>query len=139
MYDDNYPTCKTTYATLRIYRDDLDPDEISRRLNTAPSKSQKKGATLGSNRTASVGGWFLSSKGCVESRDVRRHVVWVLDQIGEREDELRRLQDEGCRMDVSCYWLSASGHGGPELDHRIMARLASMRLDIWFDVYIDER
>jgi len=135
MYDDNYPTCAATYATLRIYRDDLDPDEISRRLNVAPSESQKKGEPLRPGRAAPVGGWFLSSKGRVESKDVRRHVVWVLDQLAARGDELLRLRGEGYKVDVSCYWLSAGGHGGPELDHEIMARLVSMGLDIWFDVY----
>lgn len=124
-----------SYATLRIYRDALVPDEVSKRLNMAPSKSQKKGEEFRPGHSAPIGGWFLSSKGRVESKDVRRHVAWVLDQLAAVGNELRRLQDEGYGMDVSCYWLSSEGHGGPTLDHEIMGRLASLRLDIWFDVY----
>ena len=135
MYDDDYPTCKETYATLRIYHDELDPHVVSLRLGLTPSKSQKKGHALGPNRTAPVGGWFLSSKGHVTSKDVRRHVAWLLDQMAGREAQFLKLQDEGYETDVSCYWVSAHGHGGPELDPDLMQRLVSLRLLIGFDVY----
>jgi hypothetical protein len=135
MYKDDYATCEETYATLRIYHDELEPNAISTRLALAPSKAQKKGDILSSGRTLPVGGWFLSSKDHVTSKDARRHVVWILDQLNGRDQELERLQNEGYQMDLSCFWASASGHGGPELDHEIMKRLASLRLNIGFDVY----
>ena len=135
MYQDDCPTCEATYATLCLFHDELEPDVISSRLRLSSSESQKKGQVRRSGHVVPMGGWFLSSQDHVESRDVRRHIVWILDQLIGREDELQRLQDEGYEMDVSCYWLSASGHGGPELNHEIMQRLVSLRLDIWFDVY----
>jgi hypothetical protein len=61
--------------------------------------------------------------------------VWILDQLAGKENELLRLPDEGHGAYVSCYWLSANGHGGPELSHEVMLRLASLKLDIAFDVY----
>lgn len=136
MYDDDYPTCENTRATLRIYHDELDPDVVSSRLNLTPSESQKKGQALGPNRVAPIGGWFLRSKEQVISKDVRRHVVWLLDQLAGREDQLLQLQDEGYRTDIFCYWRSAHGHGGPELDPELMQRLVSLRLSIGFDVYL---
>ena len=135
MYQDDYPTCGATYASLCIYHDDLDPDNVTARLGISPSETRRKGETRRSGHVIPVGGWFISSKGHVESRDVRRHIAWILDQIAESEDELQQLQNEGCDMQVFCYWLSASGHGGPELNHEIMRRLVSLRLDIEFDVY----
>jgi hypothetical protein len=136
MYDDDYPTCKATYATLRIYHDELEPDIVTSRLVLAPSESQKKGKKLGPNRMAPVGGWFLSSQDHVISKDVRRHVAWLLDQVAGREDQFLKLQDEGYKTDIFCYWRSASGHGGPELDPELMQRLVSLRLIIGFDVYL---
>ncbi len=82
-----------------------------------------------------TGGWFLSSEGSVESKDVCRHIVWVLDRLAGKENELLRLLDEGHEAYVFCYWLSASGHDGPELSHEVMRRLVSLKLDIAFDVY----
>ena len=87
MYDDNYPTCKITYATLRIYHDYLEPDVISSRLVLTPAASQKKGQALGPDRVARFGGWFFSSRDQVISKDVRRHVAWILDQLDGREDQ----------------------------------------------------
>jgi hypothetical protein len=136
MYDDDYPTCKATYATLRIYHDELDPDVITSRLVLTPSESQKMGEALGPHRIAPGGGWFLSSKDRVISKDVRRHVAWLLDQVAGREDQFLELQDEGYKTDIFCYWRSATGHGGPELDPELMQRLVSLRLIIGFDVYL---
>ena len=136
MYDDNYPTCKATYATLRIYHDELEPDVVSARLVLKPSKSQKKGQALGLGREVFSGGWFFSSRDQVISKDVRRHVGWILDQLEERADQFLKLQDEGYETDLFCYWLSASGHGGPELDAELMQRLVSLRLPIGFDIYL---
>lgn len=134
MYDDDYPTCKATYATLRIYHDDLEPDVVSSRLGITPSKSQKKGQSIGNNPIAPVGGWFLTSENHVTSKDVRRHVDWILAQLTGKEDQFLKLQDDGYETDIFCYWLSV-GHGGPQLDPEIMQRLVSLRLTIGFDVY----
>ena len=135
MYDDDYPTCKATYATLRIYHDELDPDTVSSRLRLTPSNSQAKGQVMRGNRVAPVGGCFLSSKDQVISKDVRRHIAWILNKLADTEDHLLELQNEGYETDISCFWLSASGHGGPELDPDLMKRLSSIRLPICFDVY----
>ena len=135
MYQDDYPTCKETYATLRIYQDVLDPDDLSRRLGLTPSTAHKQGATQGTGRASPSGGWFFSSEGKLTSKDLRRHVVWILDQLETKAGELLALQDEGYEMDLFCFWVSAHGHGGPTLDHEIMQRLALLRLNIGFDVY----
>ena len=42
-YDDEYPTCKATYVTLRILKDDLVVEDVTGRLGISPSESQTKG------------------------------------------------------------------------------------------------
>jgi hypothetical protein len=79
--------------------------------------------------------WFLSSEDSVESGDIRRHIDWILEQIADKSDVFVALRDAGGTADVSCYWATASGHGGPSLWPRQMAILASLGLEIWFDVY----
>jgi hypothetical protein len=136
MYNDDYPTCEETYATLRIYHDHLEPDEISNAPSLVPSDLQRKGDVLSSGRVVlPTGGWCFSSKGYVTSKDTRRHVAWVLDQLEPNKSNLLSLQDRGYEMDIFCFWVSASGHGGPELDHELMQRLASFRLSVGFDLY----
>src|SRR5258708_4925009 len=103
MYQDDYPTCEETYATLRVYHDKLEPNAISNRLALVPSDAQKKGDIRSSGHSLPIGGWFLSSRDQVISKDARRHVVWILDQLNGRETELEKLQNEGYQMDISCF------------------------------------
>ncbi len=133
----DYPTCERTYATLRIYPESLDPSEVTARLGIQPSDWQRRGESRRpGSRPAKLSGWFLSSEGAVESRDVRRHLDWLLSHIAPRGDVIRALQSEGCRMDVSCFWVSASGHGGPSVRPAQMGELARLGLELWFDVYL---
>jgi hypothetical protein len=139
MYDDDYPTCERTYATLWILQEDLDPDVVTGALAIQPSWTRKRGEIRnpGAKRPVinKVGGWFLRTADVVHSRDVRRHIDWLLDQLEPRREVLAKLQAAGCQTIISCYWLSYQGHGGPMLLPQNMARLASLGLELWFDVY----
>ncbi len=134
----DYPTCARTFATLRIYSGRLTPAEVTSRLGVEPSRSQRKGDALTKSKQpvlAKMHGWFLTSEGAIESRDVRRHLDWLLEQLGPRVDAIRSLQSDGCSMDISCYWLSFSGHGGPSVLPAQMGELGRLGLELWFDVY----
>ena len=134
--DSDYPTCERTYATLHIYPERLDPAEVTARLGIEPSEWQRRGeARKPGSRPARLHGWFLTSQGAIDSRDVRKHLDWLLAQIVPQTDAFLSLQAEGCRMDVSCYWVSHSGHGGPSVRPGQMRDLARLNLELWFDVY----
>ena len=108
-YDDAYPTCEETYAELRIYTGEAAPQRVAEALRLKPTTLLVAGESK-----ARVNGWFLSTRGQVESRDVRRHVDWLLEQLLPRRLELHTLQAEPhLWMDVFCYWRSTQGHGGP--------------------------
>jgi hypothetical protein len=136
MRDSDYPTCAQTYTTLRIYPEQLDPTEVTARLGIQPSDWQRRGeARKPGNRPAKLHGWFLSSDGAVDSRDVRRHLDWLLALLEPKTDAVHALQADGCSMDVSCYWVSCSAGGGPSVRPEQMGKLARLRLELWFDVY----
>ena len=133
----DYPTCERTYATLRIYPESLDPTDVTARLGIEPSDWQRRDESRKpGGRPANLHGWFLSSESVVESRDVRRHLDWLLSRIESQAVAIHALQSEGCRMDVSCFWVSASGHGGPSVLPAQMGPLARLGLELWFDVYL---
>jgi Domain of unknown function (DUF4279) len=133
----DYPTCERCYASLCMTTGDRDPDEVSRYLHIEPTMTQRKGepARAGSERINPHGGWSLSSKGCVDSKDLRKHLDWVFDEIGERKPQLESLRQVGCEMRVWCYWLSKAGHGGPTLSVPQVKRLAELELEICLDIY----
>jgi Domain of unknown function (DUF4279) len=138
MSDDEYPTCAKTYATLRIYPGDIDPSAITERLGIEPSSWQRRGEIIKHGRrpkAAPSNGWFLKSEGEVESRDSARHIDWLLDKIAPHSEAIRTLQEMGCKMDISCYWRSAQGHGGPTILPSQMRRLSDLNIELWFDFY----
>jgi hypothetical protein len=138
MYEDVYPTCAGTFATLRVF--EVDPDFVTERLRVQPTKTQKRGEHRKTRHGLSSvphrrDGWFLCSKDCVDSKDIGRHVDWLLEQVLPSAEALRQLQDKGAQTDVFCYWYSASGQGGPSLYPETMSKLGSLRLEIGFDIY----
>lgn len=135
-YDDEYPTCKAIYVTLRILKDDLVVEDVTGRLGISPSESQTKSQEASHQRTVEIGGWFLCSKGIVDSKDTRRHLDWLIEQLMPKQKELREMQTEGFVMDVPCYWLSSFRQGGPTLSPSTMKSLGELGLELWFDVYL---
>lgn len=139
-YDDDYPTCERTAAKLLIYTEEIEPDEISDRLGISPTRMVKKGAksvnSLGRERTAPCSYWMLDSESSVESKDLRVHLDWILDQCTGREQALEELREVNRIRDViSCVWWSAHGHGGPTLWPRQMEAMARLNLECGFDIY----
>lgn len=137
--NDNYSTCEMTYAQLRIYGDDLDPEIITKNLGLTPSSSQKKGEerenSLGRKLVFKLGGWFLSSEGFIQSKDVRRHLDWLLQKLNPAKGSLLEIQKTtGLTMDVNCIWWSAFAQGGPTLWPEQMRILAELNLECNFDI-----
>lgn len=133
MYNDEYKTCSETYATLRIIG--LKPDEVTRHLGLRPTDSFVRGDV---RHAAPMrhDGWFLGSKGAVDSNDVRRHLDWILDQLSTQRDALRILVDRGAKIDITCYWVSARRHGGPIISATQSKKLSDLDLEVSFDVYL---
>jgi len=138
-YDDQYSTCDTTYATLRIFHEDLMPTEIDKLLGVQSTSSHKRGDIISPKHPnkglRKQGGWFLESEGHVDSKDSRRHIDWLLDQVESKATTLQKLRSQGFKIDIDCYWTSANGHGGPTISPEQSKRLAGLEIELWFDVY----
>lgn len=136
-YDDNYQSCHETFVTLRIYSDTMSPEEISSFLRMQPSDSTFKGEVVGekTKKVRKHNGWFLTSDGSVDSKDVRRHIDFLADKIAHLTSDLAELKNKGCLIDLSCFWSSENGQGGPTLSPNQLKKLAELELEIWFDIY----
>jgi hypothetical protein len=144
-YIDNYPTCEKTHATFRLYYDKISPDEITKILKVRPTTTQVKGDRalvkirnrnkLSKNRIINLNGWFIESADKIKSKDTRRHLDYVLKKISKKSKEIRGLIGNGAHADISCYWVSSQGHGGPTLSTKQMEILTTLGIDITFDIY----
>jgi hypothetical protein len=135
QYDDQYATCLATDSTLRIYSETVAPEEITAVLNLEPTRFFKMGEPRGtSGRLNAFHGWFYSTKGLTESRDTRRHIDLIVEALVGKTEAVHSLQERGCRVDISSYWLSI-GQGGPMLSPEQMVKLAELKIEVWWDVY----
>jgi hypothetical protein len=135
-YDDDYSTCRETSAALRIMHLELEPDYISQQLEMVPSWSRKKGEISDtSKRAARIGIWALDTEGIVKSRDLRRHIDWIIEQVSEKKPVLDELRRQAYRMDVFCLWVRSGGTGGPILSPHNMRGLGVLDLEIGFEFW----
>jgi hypothetical protein len=133
--DDSYPTCERTECTFAVY--DLEPDLVTQLLCLGASRSQKKGIAKimpnGTLHIPTISSWLLSSENQVASKDVRKHIDWLLDRIEPVSNQLQKLQQlPDTKMAIRCVWWSASGGGGPTLWPEQMERMAKLNLECSF-------
>lgn len=131
-YKDNYAACEIVYATVRIYPGDMSPGEVSNILRIGPTKVSLVGAKSKGRR--SINGWFLSSEGKIYSRDSRRHIDYLLDEIEVAEQGILDLRELGGGNRYFLLLVSSAGNGGPIISPKQMARLVRINIEIWFDV-----
>jgi hypothetical protein len=137
--NDSGENCERTCAVLRIYSGKTKPIEVTRLLGIEPTSYVAEGEPkpirdTGRVRIGQVNGWFLSSESKVESKDLRRHLDWLLETLISHLDALQALQmREGIRMNVNCIWWSRYGGGGPVLWPQQMSGLALLNLECSFD------
>jgi len=135
-YIDEYSACSETFSALRVYHDSISPSEVTARLGIRPTRQAVKGERRGkSGKLFANNGWFLESSKSVDSRDSRRHIDWIVDQLWDRKKEIQKMLQEGFKIDISSFWVSASGNGGPIISPYQMARLADLQIEAWWDIY----
>ena len=123
-YVDDYAACEFTCAKLVVVAVGQPSSVVSERLGLEPTAVSGGGAHLA-----------FSSERVVASRDVRRHLDWLLDRIEPVAPALRDLQrDPDVRTSVRCVWWSKGAHGGPTLWPEQLVRLAALGLELGFDV-----
>ena len=128
-FEDDNPLCYWTSSALRITSTSLTPGEITEALEIQPSWAIEKG-----KRPWSI--WLLRADGRVVSRDVRRHVAWILDQIIPRSRAIITLQARGAEMRMYNLWESALGQGGPSLFASQMKQLGELGIEIGWEIYL---
>jgi Domain of unknown function (DUF4279) len=139
---DENPNCARTYATFRLMGDALKPDEVSDVLRVTPTKALAKdelipvGRKGKATRRQLTGVWLLTSETALESTSLERHLIHLLDVLepaARALDALRRQHDFGA--DFFCYWLAATGHGGPLVSPATLARIAALDVALGIDFY----
>lgn len=137
-FNDGDTDVDRTCAELRIYPGDMHPSQVTGLLGISPTHVVavgEPGATnsLGRSPVGKVNGWFLSSEEYVKSKDVRRHLNWLIGKLRQSPDAIRTLQGKlGVQMYVFCAFWTKYGDGSATLWPEQMRALADLNLECTF-------
>jgi len=83
-------SCSRTYATLRIFSENLDPTDVTSRVGITPTAVHVRGDRRGGNAAPYRHGMWSLSTMAFESLDVREHIDQLLDMIEPAERVLAK-------------------------------------------------
>ena len=89
-------------------------------------------------RPARTGMWVLSSDGTIQSRDLRRHLDWLIATLQGRYIALQQLKEHHYSVDGICHWVQLGGTGGPTLSPANMRGLADLDLELGFEFWSED-
>jgi len=126
-----------TTVTLRFNGDDLDPQELSDRLGTTPTRAFTKGATLpsagGSDRIAKTGQWQLTLEGEAPD-DFETLVTRLFHRLSADRDAWLDISKRFAGELFVGLFLGSSNEGVPvsrETLREIVARGLGLGLDVY--------
>jgi hypothetical protein len=137
---DENPNCARTRVTIQIKGETFDPATATTALGIQPTFSASKGERrpLGTSPdgppvTQPTGIWLFSTRN-LSSTSLELHLRAVLDMLEPVADSLSDLL---VRQDTSiqllCYWVSATGQGGPGITAESLKRIAALNAAIVFE------
>ena len=136
-YNDEYATCDRTAVHLNIYTGASDPDEVTRATGLTPTRLTRQGEIVllsrGRHRVSPLNAWFLDTEDHVTSRDLRRHIDWVLTRIVEAHFDAAALRQRGWDIRFNCVWWSQYNTGGPILWPRQLIAIGNLGLECGFE------
>jgi len=121
-------------ASLRVFGDSLEPDEVSALLGHPPTRAPRKGDKAPGGRSIEpTGAWILDSR-ISEKAEVEDHIESILERLTSDQDEWASLTDRFSAV-VLCSLFLDQYNEGFELSPRVGKALASRGLVIAFDIY----
>ena len=126
-------------ATLRLFGDDLIPEEVSALLGASPTEAHHKGEELvgrrtGNKRIAKTGSWHLQAARR-EPEDLEGQILEILKQLTpdlSKWTSLARFQPN-----LFCGLFMASSNDGTLLSPKALLALGERGIALGLDIYDD--
>ena len=124
-------------AALRIYGDDLIPDEVTKVLGCVPTSAERKGQIIrsssGRERTARTGGWDLTAPDS-KPENLDQQVSWLLDQLTDDLSVWCALA-ERYRIDLFCGLFMHTSDEGLTLAPKTLVALGVRGIELGLCLY----
>ncbi|NQY42023.1 MAG: DUF4279 domain-containing protein [Legionellales bacterium] len=128
---------KETCATIRIYSSSKTANDISTLLSIVPSEYTNKG-DLRQGRFKSEKTIFLYDSSLSKESNLENHINHLLNILEEKKNKLLEMSSDGDEIDIFCFFSTENGQGGFCLNTKMLQRLATLPVDISFDLYLSD-
>lgn len=122
-------------ASLRIFGDGLDIDEVTRRLGLTPTHSHRKGQLHGARSVPWPHDMWSYEAAVDKARPLHEHITALWDAVRPHIPYLRELKRK-FHVDVFCGYRSNSGTAGFEVDHRCLGLFAELEVPFGVSVIV---
>ncbi|GLK57069.1 hypothetical protein JOD31_003102 [Methylopila capsulata] len=122
-----------TIACLRIFGDDLDPDEMTKLLGCSPTASARKGDVRAKKFKERTGRWQLQADVRVPG-DLNGQLKEIFAKLVCDIDVWKRVTTH-YECDVFCGLFMSEVNEGIELDPSILLMLGSRGIQLGLDIY----
>ena len=137
IYNDEYETCNRTSVNLLVYTGEESADMVNSLTGVTATIIRKKGEVIelssGRSRVTPLNAWFLLSEDNVDSKDMRRHLDWMIEKINSFNIKLNELKSNGYEVRLECIWWSKYNTGGPTVYSRQLSIIGDFGLDLEFE------
>jgi hypothetical protein len=124
-------------ACLRIFGDNLEPDEITQVLGCLPTIAQRTGEVIryqsGRERVVKCGNWRLKAERA-EPEDINAQVRWLLSQV-ELDLSVWKSLAGKFDVDVFCGLFMQGSNDGMSLAPDVMALMGERGIHLELDIY----
>lgn len=131
------PSLHRTKACLRIWGDELIPDEVSALLGAPPSKSHSKGDALsiglGRVRIAKTGSWRLVAQDR-DPGDLDAQIDELFAQLSDDPTAWTQLSSR-FELDLFCGLFMANRNDGEGISSRNLRLLGERGIELILDIY----
>jgi hypothetical protein len=129
---------KKSVVSLRIYGDDLVPDEITRLLGVSPTHAVIKGEKIigrktGDVRFAKSGMWRLCASDR-EPEDIDGQIREILSQVPADLAAWQSITKK-YRVNLFCGLFMAESNDGLSIAPQSLVALGERGIELWFDIY----
>lgn len=120
-------------VTLRIMGDDLLPQEITKLLGAAPTRSHAKGEAFGQSNIRKSGGWLLRAQDRTPE-NLDGQIDEILNQLTDDLDVWAQL-GRRFRIDLFCSLFMQESNEGLSLSSKALRALGERGIVLGLDIY----
>lgn len=126
-----------TAASLRVFGDDLKPEEVTALLSCTPSESWTKGESHsykpGRTITRKFGAWFLKAP-AAEPEDFNGQVAHLFAQTTD-DLSVWKVLCAKYEVDLFCGWFMSTSNDGVSISVGTLRALAERGVELSLDIY----